>query len=280
MYTPPQSRHRRPSSPPLSAAGSSQFTSTPQPKLNVVTRLALEGKAKHGDDGANLRMYLKVGPLYFTPFVFSYSRSSPFRWIAFLQAQPSRCFQAWPFTAFPVHISSYTTEENLKLLSAQVQPLDIHSAPYNFSSTSFPLLNNAARALHLPALSQKSYLSVFGVPTPASSTMHTSRTSSTSSSPAHNTPPLDEKYTGHIIVSGYNISYILPKEFPPRFNGSDSAWRVSTFSGPQTRRPSVSERNNMHFMAAIELWIPYASRPPKAPFLVGSVYLFVCVAIS
>lgn len=163
------------------------------------------------------------------------------------------------------------------MLSAQVHPLDIHSAPYNFSSTSFPLLNNAARALHLPALSQKSYLSVFGVSTPVSSPMHTSRTSSPTT---HHTPPLDEKYTGHIIVSGYNISYILPKEFPPRFNGGDSALRVSTFSATRMRRPSVGERNNMYFMAAIELWIPYTSRPPKAPFLVGSVSRFPCVAMS
>lgn len=163
------------------------------------------------------------------------------------------------------------------MLSAQVHPLDIHSAPYNFSSTSFPLLNNAARALHLPTLSQKSYLSVFGVPTPASPAMHSSRTSSPT---AHNTPPLDEKYTGHIIVSGYNISYILPKEFPPRFHGGDSALRVSTFSATQMRRPSISERNNMHFMAAIELWVPYASRPPKAPFLVGSPRCFLYAAMS
>lgn len=164
------------------------------------------------------------------------------------------------------------------MLSAQVHPLDTHSAPYNFSSTSFPLLNNAARALHLPALSQKSYLAVFGVPTTASSTMHSSRTSSsTASSPTNNTPPLDEKYTGHIIVSGYNISYILPKEFPPRFISSESATRISAI---QMRRPSVSERNSMHFMAAIELWSPYASRPPKAPFLVGSICRFPCPPIS
>lgn len=60
MHTPPNSRHKRAASPPLSVAGSSQFTTTPQPKLNVVTRLALEGKAKQGGDGATIRMYLKV----------------------------------------------------------------------------------------------------------------------------------------------------------------------------------------------------------------------------
>ncbi|KAG9318650.1 hypothetical protein JVU11DRAFT_743 [Chiua virens] len=165
-------------------------------------------------------------------------------------------------------LSNHThPEENLKLLAAQVHPLDIHSAPYNFSSASFPLLNSAARALHLPPLSHKSYLSVFGVSTPVSSTMHSSRTSSSTASPSSPNPhPLDEKYTGHIIVSGYNISYILPKEFPPRFSAGDSALRNSAFSA---RRASVSERNSMHFMAAVELWIPYVSRPPKAPFLIS-----------
>lgn len=60
MHTPSQSRHKRAPSPPLSVAGSSQSTTTSQPKLNIVTRLALEGKAKQGDDGATVRMYLKV----------------------------------------------------------------------------------------------------------------------------------------------------------------------------------------------------------------------------
>ncbi|KAG6376312.1 hypothetical protein JVT61DRAFT_2291 [Boletus reticuloceps] len=237
MYTPPQSRHKRAPSPPLSVAGSSQFTTTPQPKLNVVTRLALEGKAKHGDDGATIRMYLKLS-------------------IPMDSVSPGSTIPLFP-------------EENLKLLSAQVHPLDIHSTPYIFSSTSFPL-NNAVRALHLSAPSQKSYLTVFGVPTPSSPTMYSSRTSSSpTSSIPHNTHPLDEKYTGHIIVSGYNISYILPKDFPPRFHSGDSASRVSTFSATQMRRHSISERNSMHFMAAIELWVPYASRPPKAPFLIA-----------
>lgn len=30
------------------------------PKLNVVTRIAIEGKAKRGQDGASVRMFLKV----------------------------------------------------------------------------------------------------------------------------------------------------------------------------------------------------------------------------
>ena len=213
-------------------------------------------------------------PLH-VPSLPSPDHSSPSQWTASPQAQPSHCFQVRSHSISSPTFSSYSAEEYLKLLSAQVHPLDTHSAPYNFSPTSFPLLNNAARALHLPALSQKSYLAVFGAPTPASSTMHASRTSSPATSPP--APPLDEKYTGRIIVSGYNISYILPKEFPPRFHAGDSASRISA---TQMRRPSINERNNMHFMAAIELWTPYASRPPKAPFLVGSAYHLLCAAMT
>jgi hypothetical protein len=154
------------------------------------------------------------------------------------------------------------------MLGSEVHPTDSNSAPYNFSSTTSPLLNNTARALNLPARSHKSYLSVFGLPTSSSSVMSPASRSSSSTSTSHTaTPPLDDKYTGHILVSGYNISYVLPKEFPPRF-GEDSAIRVSTFSAAKMRRGSVGERNNMHFMAGLDLWVPYVCRPPKAPFLV------------
>ncbi|KAI6028572.1 hypothetical protein F5J12DRAFT_763443 [Pisolithus orientalis] len=234
------SRHTRASSPPLSTTGSSQVTTTHQPKLNVVTRLAIEGKARHGEDGASIRMYLKVNiPL---------------------------CPSLWTSVSSGSTIPLFA-EENLKLLSAQVHPLDANSTPYNFSSSAFPMLNNAARALNLPARSSKSYLSLFGVSVSTTS-VHSSRSSS-STSTSTSSPPLDDRYTGHIIVSGYNISYILPKDFPPRFVGDDSALRVSTFSAVKMRRGSVSERSNMHFMAAIDLFVPFTSRPPQAPFLIS-----------
>ncbi|KAI6036419.1 hypothetical protein BKA83DRAFT_4162552 [Pisolithus microcarpus] len=238
MLYPP--RHTRPSSPPFSTTGSSQVTTTHQPKLNVVTRLAIEGKARQGHDGASVKMYLKVNtPLH--PFFVS-------------------CVS--PGSTIPLF-----AEENLKLLSAQVHPLDANSVPYNFSSSASPILNSASRALNLPARSPKSYLSLFGVSVSTTS-VHSSRSSS-STSTGTASPPLDDRYTGHIIVSGYNISYILPKDFPPRFIGDESALRVSTFSAAKMRRGSVSERNNMHFMAAIDLFVPFTSRPPRAPFLIS-----------
>ncbi|KAI6005783.1 hypothetical protein EDD15DRAFT_2154204 [Pisolithus albus] len=239
MSYPP--RHTRPSSPPFSTTGSSQATTaTHQPKLNVVTRLAIEGKARQGHDGASVKMYLKL--------------SIPMDSVS-------------PGSTIPLFAGATNLEENLKLLSAQVHPLDANSVPYNFSSSASPILNSASRALNLPVRSSKSYLSLFGVSISTAS-VHSSRSSSSTSTGAAS-PPLDDRYTGHIIVSGYNISYILPKDFPPRFVGDDSALRVSTFSAAKMRRGSVSERNNMHFMAAIDLFVPFASRPPRAPFLIS-----------
>ncbi|KAG1754338.1 hypothetical protein EDB19DRAFT_1823678 [Suillus lakei] len=212
-----------------------------QAKLNVVTRLAIEGKAKQGQDGISIKMYLKS------------INSFQYLWTA---VSPGSTLPLFP-------------EGNLKMLGSEVHPTDSNSAPYNFSSTTSPLLNNTARALNLPARSQKSYLSVFGLPTSSASAMSPASRASSSTSTSHTAiPPLDDKYTGHILVSGYNISYVLPKEFPPRF-GEDSAIRVSTFSAAKMRRGSVGERNNMHFMAGLDLWVPYVCRPPKAPFLIS-----------
>ncbi|KAL4077231.1 hypothetical protein V8B97DRAFT_1940399 [Scleroderma yunnanense] len=229
MYS---SRHTRTLSPPLSTA--SALTTTPQPRLNVVTRLAIQGKVKQGQDGASIKLYLKLS-------------------IPLDSVSPGSTLPLFP-------------EENLKLLSAQVHPIDNNSVPYAFSSSTCPMLNSAARALNLPPRSSKSYLSLFGISPPAAS-LYSSRPSSSSTSAP--TTPLDDKYTGHIIVSGYNIAYILPKDFPPRFVGDESALRVSTFSAAKMRRGSITERSNLHFMAAVDLFVPFASRPPRAPFLIS-----------
>ena len=60
MPTPFTSRHVRQMSPTLSVSSSQAFTIGQQQKLNVVTRLAIEGRAKHGQDGASIKIYLKV----------------------------------------------------------------------------------------------------------------------------------------------------------------------------------------------------------------------------
>ncbi|KAI0950172.1 hypothetical protein AcV7_008720 [Taiwanofungus camphoratus] len=199
------SRHGRTLSPPLSATSYSYAATAGQQKLNVVTRLAIEGKSKKGWDGASIKMYLKISlPL---------DNITPGATIAL----------------FP--------EENLKILDSQVHPLDSNSVPYNFSSTTCPLLHKAARALNLPARSSTSYVSL---------------ADSISSSSA-SIPPLEDKYTGHILVSGYHVSYVLPKEFPRKE------------SDGRSRRGS----SMMHFMAAVDIWVPFLSRPPHAPFLLS-----------
>jgi len=158
-------------------------------------------------------------------------------------------------------------------LTSQVHPIDGNSVPYNFSSATCPLLHNAARALNLPARSSVSYLSNFGLSHPTSSSIGSSSRSTASN--GINPPPLDDKYTGHILVSGYNVSYVLPKEFP-RFRGNDNEGSVrgtpvTPFRG---RRGSVGEKNVMQFMAAIDMWVPYLSRPPRAPYLVCDISSF------
>lgn len=150
-----------------------------------------------------------------------------------------------------------------------MHPLDNSSVPYLFSSSTSPLLHNAARVLNLPARSEHSYLTLFGQ-RPASS----SRFSSSSPKDA-DIPPLEEKYTGHILVSGYQVSFVLPKEFPPRarMNGEDSDLRsrpsLNALVTPRHRRGSIGEKNMMHFMAGISMIVPYISTPPRAPYLVS-----------
>ncbi|KAI0636674.1 hypothetical protein C8Q77DRAFT_1049373 [Trametes polyzona] len=207
---PSSMRYRRqsaPGSPPLStiAYSTSHATTVGQQKLNVVTRLAIEGRAERGADGAAIKVYLKI--------------SLPLDSIT-----PGASIPLFP-------------EENLKILDQQVHPLDANSAPYNFSSVTSPLLHKAARALNLPARSSQTYV-------PMSASVVSS----------DSIPPLEDKYTGTILVSAYHISYILPKEFPRRATDS------------RGRRPSSPVAQ---YMAAIDLWVPFLTQPPNAPFLLA-----------
>ncbi|KAI8989730.1 hypothetical protein BD414DRAFT_570325 [Trametes punicea] len=193
-------------SPPLSSIGysTSHATTAGQQKLHVVSRLAIEGRAERGANGAAIKMYLKIN-------------------LPLDNVTPGSSIPLFP-------------EANLKILDSQVHPLDANSVPYNFSSVASPLLHKAARALNLPARSLQTY-----VP------MAVSTTSSDS------LPPLDEKYTGQILVSSYHVSYILPKEFPHREVDSRS------------KRPSTVAQ----FMAAIDVWVPFLTQPPHAPFFLS-----------
>lgn len=168
-------------------------------------------------------------------------------------------------------------------MTSQVHPTDNNSVPYNFSSTVSPLLHNAARALNLPARSSETYHAAFGLSLPPNtssivSSSHSSVTNGFSRANSESVPPIDGQYTGHILVSGYHISYVLPKVFPPRLKASgsptyteaDSHLRMSS----RNRRPSVSGKDSLQFMAAIDMWVPFLSRPPRSPFLVSLDFLF------
>ncbi|KAJ7047210.1 hypothetical protein C8F04DRAFT_1217480 [Mycena alexandri] len=259
MPIPTSQRHSRPNSPPTSATDStttplrarlSGVFNTPSSaysptvtagaqgqKTNVVTRVAIEGKAKHGEDGANIRMYLKI---------------------------------ALPLDSVPGSTIPLFPEESVKVLSSQVHPLDSNSVPYDFSSDLSPLLHHAARALNLPSRSSESFDAAFGLSPPATSasvagSVRSNKSNGSSNSTRSATPPVDSKYTGHILVSGYHISYILPKAFPTRYQDSDHYSR----STGSVRRSSIVERNTVQFMAAIDMFVPYSSRPPRSPYLLS-----------
>lgn len=201
-------------------------------KLNVVTRVALEGKAKKGMDGANMKMYLKI--------------SLP-------QASVT------PGITIPL-----CPEENIRILSSQVHPLDANSVPYNFSSTSSPLLHKGARALMLPARSQTTYQAAHGLEYSVASSSR-----SRSDNSGADVPPVDERYTGNIIVTAYHISYVVPKSLPSKSPDRSDEDALSRHSSYKSRRASIGEKNTINFMAVIDMWVPYLGRPPRSPYLLS-----------
>ncbi|KAI0340066.1 hypothetical protein BDW22DRAFT_1360573 [Trametopsis cervina] len=207
-------RYSRSNSPTRSTAYTGTTFNPPQ-LANVVKKLAIEGKAERGPDGkgdgAAVKMYLRI--------------ALPLNSIV-------------PGSTIPLF-----KEENLKILDSQVHPLDTNSVPYNFSSSTSPLLRKAGRALNLPARLRDSYMSLFG-------------SSASSSSSSSSAAPLDDRYTGHILVSGYHVSYVLPKELPPRSGSSGSIGRRAT-------SPEIQ------FMAAIDMWAPFLTKPPYSPYLLS-----------
>lgn len=105
-------------------------------------------------------------------------------------------------------------------------------------------------------------------PNTVSSSPSTSRSSVSESA---SIPPVDLQYTGQILVSGYHIAYVLPKYFPGRDYGRPET-DPDHFGNPlhQKRRLSINDRNHAHFMAAVDMWVPYINRPPRFPYLVSA----------
>lgn len=182
-----------------------------------------------------------------------------FVWYPLLQCErPFRFtskFLVRPRSAF-YRLTLFCSEENVKILLSKVHPLNASSAPYNFSTTLDPLLHQASRVLNLPGRLQQSYMSLFDPISPTSPSSYSSNSSSSS-----NSAPLDEKYTGLILVSGYNVSFLLPKELPTRMSDMTTPTRSS--SG---RRMSSSA--HVQFVAVIDVWVPFLSKPPLSPYLV------------
>jgi hypothetical protein len=114
-------------------------------------------------------------------------------------------------------------------------------------------------------------MSLFGLSHVSSSP--TGSSSRSSASNTINSPTLDERHTGHILVSGYNVSYVLPKEFPRLkltsvMDHEGSNLHDTPVTASRSRRSSIGEKNFIQFMAAIDIWVPYLSRPPRAPYQV------------
>jgi hypothetical protein len=184
-------------------------------------------------------------------------------------------------TFFPVGPSdSIHPEENIRVLKSQVHPLDHNSAPYNFSSSSSPMLHSAARALNLPARTSQTF--DFALKQ-ARSHSHPLSIRASRSENNELVAPVDSHYTGSIQISEYHVAFVLPKEFLPRSELEDSYMRTPSKDinarsrsddEAATRTPlvkgrlSISDRNQAQFMAAIDLWVPLLSTPPRSPFLV------------
>jgi len=152
-------------------------------------------------------------------------------------------------------IALFREEENLKILKFKIHPLNQEMVPYSFDESMYPLLNKAARALNLPTRSEQSYLTMFMSNLSVISNIDPSAI-------------LDDRYTGTILVNDYNVCFVTPREIPviPR----DQSSILRTPSTPlHKRRASMVDRRTLNFMAAIEMWVPYACIPPNAPYVLS-----------
>ncbi|KAG5645081.1 hypothetical protein DXG03_007172 [Asterophora parasitica] len=136
------------------------------------------------------------------------------------------------------------------------------------------MLHHAARALNLPARSTETFNSAFSLSSPTTASTVSTRTSKSTNGSSiggsENIATIDSQYTGHILVSGYHISYVLPKVFPTRPKGvSETESEGHSRSLYKNRRPSIGEKAAAQFMAAIDMWIPFYSRPPRSPYLLS-----------
>ncbi|KIY65486.1 hypothetical protein CYLTODRAFT_445321 [Cylindrobasidium torrendii FP15055 ss-10] len=196
-------------------------------RLNIVNRVAIEGRAKKDRDSVGIKMYLKLS-------------------LPVDSVDPGMSIPLFP-------------EDNIKVVTSHVHPLDSNSVPYHFDPKAAPLLHRAARSLCLSSRSNITFNDAFAID-PGASVYRASSSSTTSNG---DNGLVDEKYSGSIVVSGYNVSFVVPKYIP------EPAEPSSKISFGQSRRMSLSDRPHAHFMAAIEMLVPYVSRPPRSPYLLS-----------
>ncbi|KAF9013958.1 hypothetical protein BDQ17DRAFT_1341809 [Cyathus striatus] len=125
-------------------------------------------------------------------------------------------------------------QENVKILTSQVHPIDNNSI---FGNLLFGI----------QSLSPQTSTSVLSTPSKIATN-------------SESMPPVDPHFTGHILVSGYHISYVLPKLFP-RNRGNENR--------TETELEALSQKITSQFIAAIDMWVPFVSRPPRAPYLLS-----------
>ncbi|KAI5900510.1 uncharacterized protein SCHCODRAFT_02608109 [Schizophyllum commune H4-8] len=205
-------------------------------KLKVATSLALEGKAKKGLDGANVKMYLKI----------SFPRDS-----------------VTPGMTIPI-----CPEENIRILSSQVHPLNAQFSPYKYLPAASPMLHKAARALRLQPPLDITYQDAHKLESTHSPSIASSSRSRIRET-ASDILPVDERYTGSIIVTAYHISYVVPKSFPSRPPVEHSNEDLRSGTSSKVRRASIGEKTTINFMAAIDMFVPYLGRPPRSPYLLS-----------
>lgn len=211
-----------------------------QPRANIVSRVAIEGKTRAGMLGTKIKMYLRVC-----------STGCPIRFPNLRVPQLSISDATSPGTP----IALFREEENLKILKFKIHPLNQELVPYSFDESVYPLLNKAARALNLPTRSDQSYLTLF----------------MSSTSMAGNVDPsavLDDRFTGTILVNDYNVCFVTPREIPVIPRDQSSIFRTPSTS-LHKRRASIVDRRTLNFMAAIEMWVPYTCAPPNAPYVLS-----------
>jgi hypothetical protein len=90
-------------------------------------------------------------------------------------------------------------------------------------------------------------------------------------------PQIEVLYTGYILVSAYNVCYVVPREFPPKYKLSATTDSdgdgVTSRSGSRyrSRRGSIGERNSLQFMVALELSVPYTTKVSSLSMLKNAV---------